>query len=112
MNSPKGLEGRIDDAAGGWKGRGLWITSGDRTPWHKERRQRHEAVSGALSSTALAIGRLSERSLFPDSAGGRGLLAIARVVVGLDVPGKLALGEQYRFGFHGHEQRRLVGVMG
>ncbi|MDP9089764.1 MAG: carboxypeptidase-like regulatory domain-containing protein [Pseudomonadota bacterium] len=32
----KGLEGRIDDAAGGWKGRGIWITSGDRTPWHKE----------------------------------------------------------------------------
>jgi hypothetical protein len=32
----KGLEGRIDDAAGGWKGRGLWVTSGDRTPWHKE----------------------------------------------------------------------------
>ncbi|MEA3139340.1 MAG: hypothetical protein QOK23_1509 [Gammaproteobacteria bacterium] len=32
----KGLEGRIDDAAGGWKGRGIWIASGDRTPWHKE----------------------------------------------------------------------------
>jgi hypothetical protein len=32
----KGLEGRIDDGAAGWKGRGLWITSGDRTPWHKE----------------------------------------------------------------------------
>ena len=32
----KGMEGRIDDAAAGWKGRGLWITSGDRTPWHKE----------------------------------------------------------------------------
>jgi hypothetical protein len=32
----KGLEGRIDDAGGGWKGRGLWITSGDRAPWHKE----------------------------------------------------------------------------
>ena len=32
----KGLEGRIDDAAAGWKGRGLWLTSGDRTPWHKE----------------------------------------------------------------------------
>jgi hypothetical protein len=31
----KGMEGRIDTAAG-WKGRGLWITSGDRTPWHKE----------------------------------------------------------------------------
>ena len=32
----KGLEGRIDAAAAGWKGRGIWITSGDRTPWHKE----------------------------------------------------------------------------
>ncbi|SPE20781.1 conserved exported hypothetical protein [Burkholderiales bacterium] len=32
----KGLEGRIDDANGGWKGRGIWLTSGDRTPWHKE----------------------------------------------------------------------------
>jgi hypothetical protein len=32
----KGLEGRIDDAAAGWKGRGVWLTSGDRTPWHKE----------------------------------------------------------------------------
>jgi hypothetical protein len=32
----KGIEGRIDDAKAGWKGRGLWITSGDRTPWHKE----------------------------------------------------------------------------
>jgi hypothetical protein len=32
----KGMEGRIDDANAGWKGRGLWVTSGDRTPWHKE----------------------------------------------------------------------------
>jgi hypothetical protein len=32
----KGLDGRIDDPAGGWKGRGLWTTSGDRTPWLKE----------------------------------------------------------------------------
>lgn len=32
----KGLEGRIDDPEAGWKGRGLWITSGDRTPWLKE----------------------------------------------------------------------------
>jgi hypothetical protein len=32
----KGLEGRIDDAGAGWKGRGLWVTSGDRTPWLKE----------------------------------------------------------------------------
>ena len=32
----KGMEGRIDDASAGWKGRGIWVTSGDRTPWHKE----------------------------------------------------------------------------
>ena len=33
---PKGLAGRIDDPNGGWKGRGVWTTSGDRTPWLKE----------------------------------------------------------------------------
>jgi hypothetical protein len=32
----KGLDGRIDAPQGGWKGRGLWATSGDRTPWHME----------------------------------------------------------------------------
>jgi hypothetical protein len=32
----KGFEGRIDDTKTGWKGRGLWVPSGDRTPWHKE----------------------------------------------------------------------------
>jgi hypothetical protein len=32
----KGLDGRIDDPAAGWKGRGLWTTSGDRTPWLME----------------------------------------------------------------------------
>lgn len=32
----KGMEGRIDDPDAGWKGRGLWVTSGDRTPWLKE----------------------------------------------------------------------------
>ncbi|MDQ2640827.1 MAG: carboxypeptidase regulatory-like domain-containing protein [Pseudomonadota bacterium] len=32
----KGMEGRIDDADAGWKGRGLWVASGDRTPWLME----------------------------------------------------------------------------
>jgi hypothetical protein len=32
----KGLDGRIDDANAGWKGRGLWSTTGDRTPWLHE----------------------------------------------------------------------------
>ncbi len=32
----KGFDGRIDDPDAGWKGRGLWVSSGDRTPWLKE----------------------------------------------------------------------------
>jgi len=32
----KGFDGRIDDPNAGWKGRGLWVPSGDRTPWLKE----------------------------------------------------------------------------
>ena len=32
----KGFEGRIDDPSGGWNGRGLWVPSGDRTPWLME----------------------------------------------------------------------------
>jgi hypothetical protein len=29
----KGFDGRIDDPKIGWKGRGLWTSSGDRAPW-------------------------------------------------------------------------------
>ena len=32
----KGMDGRIDDPNAGWKGRGLWSSAGDRTPWLKE----------------------------------------------------------------------------
>jgi hypothetical protein len=32
----KGIDGRIDDPKGGWKARGLWVTSGNRTPVHIE----------------------------------------------------------------------------
>jgi hypothetical protein len=32
----KGLDGRIDDPNASWKGRGLWSTNGDRTPWLME----------------------------------------------------------------------------
>jgi hypothetical protein len=30
------MDGRIDDPSAGWKGRGVWTTSGDRTLWMKE----------------------------------------------------------------------------
>jgi hypothetical protein len=32
----KGIDGRIDDPNAGWKGRGLWASSGDRVPWQQE----------------------------------------------------------------------------
>jgi hypothetical protein len=32
----KNIDGRIDDANAGWKGRGLWTTNGNRTPQHME----------------------------------------------------------------------------
>ena len=32
----KGIDGRIDDPKAGWKGKGLWVTSGNRTPMHIE----------------------------------------------------------------------------
>jgi len=32
----KGMDGRIDDPKGGWKGKGLWATDGTRTPFHAE----------------------------------------------------------------------------
>jgi hypothetical protein len=32
----KGMDGRIDDPKGGWKGRGIWTTAGNRTPFHVE----------------------------------------------------------------------------
>jgi len=32
----KTMDGRIDDANAGWKGRGIWATTGNRTPFHDE----------------------------------------------------------------------------
>jgi hypothetical protein len=32
----KGMDGRIDDASAGWKGKGIWTTFGNRTPFHVE----------------------------------------------------------------------------
>jgi hypothetical protein len=32
----KGMDGRIDNPKGGWKGRGLWSTTSTRAPFHME----------------------------------------------------------------------------
>ncbi|HYX67272.1 MAG TPA: hypothetical protein VE935_23880, partial [Burkholderiales bacterium] len=42
----KGFDGRIDEPNAGWKGRGLWTASGDRTPWLRE---------GGKGSAPLAV---------------------------------------------------------
>ncbi|MGB5080883.1 MAG: hypothetical protein WBO23_09085 [Burkholderiales bacterium] len=52
----KGFDGRIDDPNAGWKGRGLWTTSGDRTPWLMEggKGSRPRAVHFQLRPDPLA----------------------------------------------------------
>jgi hypothetical protein len=30
------MDGRIDDANAGWKGRGIWASNGMRVAWHTE----------------------------------------------------------------------------
>ena len=33
---PRGLDGRIDDPNGGWKGRAVWSTHAEQATWHQE----------------------------------------------------------------------------
>ena len=61
----KGLEGRIDDGTAGWKGRGMWITSGDRTPWHKEGGKGSKPLVVHFPSSPLTPGGLKCRRLAP-----------------------------------------------
>jgi hypothetical protein len=53
---PKNVDGRIDDEAGGWKGRGLWTTSGSRTNFHLEggKENRPKAIKLQLRPDPLA----------------------------------------------------------
>jgi hypothetical protein len=47
----KGFDGRIDDPDAGWKGRGLWVSEGDRNPfWHA-----WDAVGSAGSDRPLVV---------------------------------------------------------
>ena len=32
----RGMDGRIDDASAGWKGRGIWTTHAGQAGWHQE----------------------------------------------------------------------------
>jgi hypothetical protein len=52
----KSIDGRIDEPAAGWKGRGLWVTSGNRTPFH---------IEGIDAPSAGAPGRTPETRSSP-----------------------------------------------
>jgi hypothetical protein len=54
----KGLDGRFDDANAGWKGRGLWSTNGDRTPWLMET-GKGSSPRGAHQSPPQSFGALT-----------------------------------------------------
>jgi hypothetical protein len=53
---PKNVDGRIDDERVGWKGRGLWTTTGTRTPYHLEggKANRPKAIKIQLRPDPLA----------------------------------------------------------
>jgi len=53
---PKNVDGRIDDESAGWKGRGIWTTSGSRTNFHLEggKEQRPKAIKIQLRPDPLA----------------------------------------------------------
>ena len=53
---PKNVDGRIDDDGAGWKGRGIWTTSGSRTSFHLEggKAQRPKAIKLQLRPDPLA----------------------------------------------------------
>ena len=53
---PKNVDGRIDDEAAGWKGRGIWTTSGSRTNFHLEggKENRPKAIKLQLRPDPLA----------------------------------------------------------
>ena len=63
----KGLDGRIDDPNGGWKGRGLWAANGDRTPWLIEG-GKGTAAGRAFPAAAGSAGEVALRV----SSGGAG----------------------------------------
>ena len=61
----KGLDARIDDPNAGWKGRGLWSASGDRTPWLNEARQGRASDGGADPGAAGSAGEVAQEVNVP-----------------------------------------------
>jgi hypothetical protein len=62
----KGLEGRIDDPKAGWKGRALWATSGNRTPFHIEAIDAPAPGAPGATQTSLSSPLVVQFQLRPD----------------------------------------------
>jgi hypothetical protein len=62
----KGLEGRIDDPNAGWKGRELWVTSGNRTPFHIEGSDAPAPGAPGATPATLSSPLVVEFQLRPD----------------------------------------------
>jgi hypothetical protein len=79
----KGMDGRIDDPNGGWEGRGMWATSGNRTRsiWKARTRSRIDLVARISLSilTELHTCRLRRASSPPlPRERGRGAPSLGR----------------------------------
>ncbi len=57
----KTFDGRIDDANAGWKGRGIWASAGNRTPFHVRRQRQGRTAEArevpAASGSAREVSR-------------------------------------------------------
>ena len=58
----KGIDGRIDDPNGGWKGKGVWTTNATRAPFHG-RRQGHAEEGRQVPGEAESVGEVVERQI-------------------------------------------------
>ena len=56
----KGFDGRIDDPDAGWKGRGLWVSEGDRTPWLMEGGTDNRPLVVHFSGAAQPVGKVRQ----------------------------------------------------
>ena len=55
----KWVEGRIDDANAGWKGRGLWATTSTRTMFHLEGGKDEPSEGGEIPDAARSAGEVT-----------------------------------------------------
>ena len=58
----KGIDGRIDDPNGGWKGKGIWTTYATRAPFHAGRRQGNDEQAGEVPGAEQSAGQVGPRS--------------------------------------------------